>query len=188
MITAHSKKNNNLLLKSLIESDFLLLNQKPINSSRSVGATKRTKTDSLSFLDPIESTKTTKQLIRLLQFLKKQKSNFLHIVVNNKQHLDLLNTFFETSKINVPILIKESLPTNILPINTLQMLMFLNEPINNKETIFKRLFDKNIFLVNKINSKLEKNNWGTYKIFNELNDFKKIIFLLIVIHQTLNIK
>ena len=188
MITAHSKKNNNLLLKSLIESDFLLLNQKPINSSRSVGATKRTKTDSLSFLDPIESTKTIKQLIRLLQFLKKQKSNFLHIVVNNKQHLDLLNTFFETSKINVPILIKESLPTNILPINTLQMLMFLNEPINNKKTIFKRLFDKNIFLVNKINSKLEKNNWGTYKIFNELNDFKKIIFLLIVIHQTLNVK
>jgi hypothetical protein len=68
------------------------------------------------------------------------------------------------------------------------MLMLLNEPINNKETAFKRLFDKNIFLVNKINSRLEKNNWGTYKIFNELNDFKKIIFLLIVIHQTLNTK
>jgi hypothetical protein len=188
MMNVQSKKKQNLLLKSLIESDFLLLSQNSSNSSRSVGAIKRTKTDSLSFLDPVESTKTVKQLIRLLQFLKKQKSNFLHIVVNNKQHLDLLNTFFETSKINVPILIKESLPTNILPTNTLQMLMLLNEPINNKETAFKRLFDKNIFLVNKINSRLEKNNWGTYKIFNELNDFKKIIFLLIVIHQTLNTK
>jgi len=75
-MNVQSKKKQNLLLKSLIESDFLLLSQNSSNSPRSVGAIKRTKADSLSFLDPVESTKTVKQLIRLLQFLKKQKSNF----------------------------------------------------------------------------------------------------------------
>ena len=45
--------------------------------------------------------------------------------------------------------------------------------------------DKNIYLITQINAYLEKNKWGSYKIYNELSDFKKIIFLLVIIHLVL---
>ena len=50
----------------------------------------------------------------------------------------------------------------------------------------KRILHKDIFLVTKINSKLEKNNWGTYKIYNDLQNFKKFIFLVVVLDLLLN--
>ena len=49
--------------------------------------------------------------------------------------------------------------------------------------VFKKLFEKNILIVNKINSILEQNNYGTYKIHNEIIDFKKLIFVIVLIKQ-----
>ena len=81
------KQKNDLFLKSLIESDFLFLDQKNKKSLRSIKkVSKGQVSSSLTFLDPLETVKTLKQSIRLLQFLKKQKSGFLHVVVENKQH------------------------------------------------------------------------------------------------------
>ena len=87
-----------------------------------------------------------------------------------------------------PVSVKETLPTKNLSQSTLQVLILLNFSLNNKETFLKRLFDKNIFLINKINAKIEKNNWGTYKIYNDLTDVKKIIFLLVIISNILEKK
>jgi hypothetical protein len=110
----------------------------------------------------------------------------LHLIIENKQNLELAQNFFKTFPINLPVLIDENLPTKNISSSTLQMLFLLNFSLNNRETLFKRIFDKNIFLINKVNSKLEKNNWSTYKIYNDLSDFKKIIFLLVIIQKTLN--
>ena len=176
----------NLFLKSLIESDFLLVDQKSKKDLRYIKSFNKTKDSSLLFLDPLETVKTVKQLIRLLQFLKKQNSSVLHLLVENKQYLELAETFFKPVQINsLPVLVKENLPSKSFSSNTLQLLIMLNFSLNNRETTFKRIFDKNIFLINKINAKFEKNNWGTYKIYNDLNDFKKLVFLLITIQQTL---
>lgn len=176
----------NLFLKSLIESDFLLVDQKSKKDLRYIKSFNKTKDSSLLFLDPLETIKTVKQLIRLLQFLKKQNSSVLHLLVENKQYLELAETFFKPVQINsLPVLVKENLPSKSFSRNTLQLLIMLNFSLNNRETTFKRIFDKNIFLINKINAKFEKNNWGTYKIYNDLNDFKKLVFLLITIQQTL---
>ena len=41
--------------------------------------------------------------------------------------------------------------------------------------ILKRLLSENIFLIQKINSKIEVNNWGVYKLYNDSFDFKKIV-------------
>ena len=175
----------NLFLKSLIESDFLLVDQKSKKDLRYIKSFNKTKDSSLLFLDPLETIKTVKQLIRLLQFLKKQNSSVLHLLVENKQYLELAETFFKPVQINsLPVLVKENLPSKSFSSNTLQLLIMLNFSLNNRETTFKRIFDKNIFLINKINAKFEKNNWGTYKIYNDLNDFKKLVFLLITIQQT----
>ena len=64
------------------------------------------------------------------------------------------------------------------------MILILGQEFNsNKSQTLKRLYDANIFLINKVNANLELNNVGTYKIFNDLFDFKKIIFMTILIDQ-----
>jgi len=37
--------------------------------------------------------------------------------------------------------------------------------------------------VSKINSKTEANNYGTYKMYNDISDFKKLVFLILLINQ-----
>lgn len=183
-----SNKNLNLLLKSLIDSDFLLMEKASSTSTRAVKNVIKTKMSSTINLNPLELIKDLKQFVRLLQYAQKQKLSILHLVVENKQYLELLQTFFKESRIKMPIEISESLPTRTLSSKTTQVLLLLNFPLDNKATFFRRLIDKNIFLINKINAKIEKNNYGTYKIYNDLTDFKKIIFLLAVIDQILNNK
>ena len=178
-------KNLNLLLKNLIDADFLLMEQAPKNPTRAIKSITKTKTSSTVSLNPLELIKTLKQFVRLLQYTNKQSSSFVHIVVENKQYFELLQTFFKSSKTRVSVEIIENLQTKILHSTTTQLLLLLNFPLNNKETFFRRLVDKNIFLINKINSKIEKNNYGTYKMYNDLGDFKKIIFLLALIDQIL---
>ena len=183
----NTKEKNNLFLKSLIESDFLFLDQKKKKNLRSIkNFSQNIGTSSLTFLDPLETVKTLKQSIRLLQFLKKQKSGFLHLVVENKQHLELANAFLKSYPLRLSHSVGENIPTKNVTSNVSQLLLLLNFPLNNKETLFKRIFDKNIFLVNKFNAKIEKNNWSTYKVYNDLTDFKKVIFLLIIINKILN--
>ena len=75
---------------------------------------------------------------------------------------------------------------NIKDFSSENQILILFDYINNNQLILKKLFDKNIFLINKINTKFEQNNWGSYKIFNELDDFKKFIFFIILIELTLN--
>jgi|LauGreSuBDMM15SN_2_FD.fasta_scaffold37019_4 hypothetical protein len=181
--------NKNLFLKSLIESDFLFLEQKARPQLKVLNSfSKINKNSGWTFIDPVETTKNLKQLIRTLRFLKNQDSNFLHCLVENKQYLDIIQTFLQSVSLATPVSVKDTLPTKNLSQNTLQVLILLNFSLNNKETFLKRLFDKNIFLINKINSKIEKNNWGTYKIYNDLTDVKKIIFLLVIISNILEKK
>lgn len=183
-----ANKNLNLLLKSLIDSDFLLMEKARSTSTRAVKNVIKTKMSSTINLNPLELIKDLKQFVRLLQYAQKQKLSILHLVVENKQYLELLQTFFKESRIKMPIEISESLPTKTLSSKTTQVLLLLNFPLDNKATFFRRLIDKNIFLINKVNAKIEKNNHGTYKIYNDLTDFKKIIFLLAIIDQILNNK
>jgi hypothetical protein len=181
--------NKNLFLKSLIESDFLFLEQKARPQLKVLNSfSKINKNSGWTFIDPVETTKTLKQLVRTLRFLKSQDSNFLHCLVENKQYLAIIQTFLQSVSLATPVSVKETLPTKNLSQSTLQVLILLNFSLNNKETFLKRLFDKNIFLINKINSKIEKNNWGTYKIYNDLTDVKKIIFLLVIISNILEKK
>jgi tRNA-binding EMAP/Myf-like protein len=66
-----------------------------------------------------------------------------------------------------------------------QLLILLEEPLGNNSKVFKKLFEDKIYLINKINSKLEANNWYTYKIYNDLADFKKLLFLIVLLKQVL---
>jgi len=179
-------KTLNLLIKSLVDSDFLLINHNKNKKNRAIDTLSRSKTVSIASLDPLETIKTLKQFIRLLQYTKKQQSSFLHVIVENKQYLELLQLFFKNYISKVPVEIKDNFPKIRLPETTTQLLVLLNiSTVVKEETFFKRVSDKNIFLINKINSQVETNNYGTYKMYNNLSDFKKIVFLLAIIDQVL---
>lgn len=179
-------KTLNLLIKSLVDSDFLLINYNRNKNNRAIDNLSKSKTASIASLDPLETIKTLKQFIRLLQYTKKQPASFLHVIVENKQYLELLQLFFKDYISKVPVEIKDNFPKTRLPETTTQLLLLLDvSTVAKEETFFKRLSDKNIFLINKVNSQVETNNYGTYKIYNNLADFKKIVFLLAIIDQVL---
>jgi hypothetical protein len=65
--------NKNLFLKSLIESDFLFLEQKARPQLKVLNSfSKINKNSGWTFIDPVETTKNLKQLVRTLRFLKSQ--------------------------------------------------------------------------------------------------------------------
>ena len=67
----------------------------------------------------------------------------------------------------------------------LESLLLLEDPLKAHKNVFKKLFEEGILVVNKINSNIERNNFGTYKIFNNMLDFKKLVFLIVLIDRIL---
>jgi hypothetical protein len=176
------KRDNTSLLRGLVDSDFLLLNKNSNKNLRFLNSGLHFNGSKVNYLDSLETIKTLKQFVRLLQHSHHEKKNLLHIVVKNRQFMKIADSFFKNKPLNLEVKnslnIKQSLVEN--------QVLVLFDYINNNPLILKKLFDKNIFLINKINTKFEQNNWGTYKIFNELDDFKKFIFFIVLIDISLN--
>jgi hypothetical protein len=176
------KKDNTQLLKGIIESDFLFLNKRIKNKLRVLRSTSNINNINISYIDSLETLKTVKQFVRILQFLNTKENKILHIVMKNKQFVKIAESFFSAR--NSDVIIKDS--TNLQNLKTENQLLLLFDHINNNSLVLKKLFDKNIYLINKVNTKIEQNNWGTYKIFNDLDDFKKFIFFVVLIELSLN--
>ena len=98
----------------------------------------------------------------------------------------MLKQYFNDNPSKLPVNLHNSLLLKKKNNTSTQMLLSFEQDysINNTKAL-KRLLSDNIFLIQKINAKRELNNWGTYKIFNDLFDFKKIIFLIILLEQSL---
>jgi len=64
------------------------------------------------------------------------------------------------------------------------MILDSNGILNESVGLKRFVMDSNFF-IQTINSKFESQNQGFYKIFNDLNDFKKILYLSILIEKTL---
>ena len=177
-----------LLLTSLINSDFLLLDQPSTKNLRHIKSRVHYKTLNLSSLDLFETVKSVKQLIRSLAFLSKSEQRFLHIWVEDKQYIRILNLFFDNNLSNLKFFVKGALTQTQCQKTVNQLLLLLSTPLKSDAKLLKRIFQKDIFLVTKINSKLEKKNWGTYKIYNDLQNFKKFIFLIVILDLIFNTK
>lgn len=182
------KKLNNTLLKNLLETEFLML------SGRSEKNTKKFETgvrsnfsanrDTLS-LDVFELIKTLKQLTRVLQFLSKQKNKRLTICLPTKNTFSFLELYQKESFLNNLVKLENDLGRVHKYNKGVQSLIVLEEPLKDKASIFKRLIEQNILIVSKINSFKELNHNGTYKIYNDVFDFKKLAFLTTLISSVL---
>ena len=69
--------------------------------------------------------------------------------------------------------------------NYYKFLLLLNLSLNSSKNNLDKLVSNNLFLINEVNSKLKTKNDSFYKIFNEVSDFKKIIFLLLLLEKYL---
>ena len=175
------------LYKSLVESDFILLNHSSISQNSYISKqTALSETNKISALNVLQLVKSIKQLIRIFKFLSTQKQACLHVVVSNRQHFFLLKQYLLENPLRVQINLQNSLLVKKNGDSTQMLLSFEEEYSTNSLRILKRLLSENIFITQKVNSKLEANTGGSYKIYNDTFDFKKIIFLIILLEQTLS--
>ena len=181
------KKISTKLLKSIIETDFLLFagpENMTLKSLKSFNNLKLGK-DTIYTLEIFELVKTLKQFVRFLLFLNRHDSKCLHICSSSKQTLAFLNKYVEENSLTDLITTQNNFTKIKSGAAKIETLLLLEEPLKAHQNIFKKLFEERIFIVNKINSKVEPNNFGTYKIFNNMLDFKKLIFLIVLIDKIL---
>ena len=185
------KLNNIKFLKDLIDSDFLIVNFSNLKIKNIHFLNSRIKLNRENFLDVLdilELNKSLKHIIRLLQFLSKEDLYSIYFWVENNYLTSLLDTFFIDLKKKITLNVKTTMPGyHSLILN--KVLLILDNPTqSNCIKTNKKFINNNILLVNKINLTVEKNYYGHYKIFNSLNDLKKIIFLLIILRLVIDKK
>ena len=178
----NNNKIKNLLLKSVINSDFLFLESVINKDLRHIKYKLNSQGLKVSSLDLFETLKSLKQLIRSLKFLSNQESNILHIWFEKKQYVRIIDSLINKRTFKSALSIKSPFSQVTKNLYKNHLLFLLNEPIKNDKQKLKQLLNEKIFLINKVNLKLEKNNWGSYKIYNEVNSFKKFLFLFIIIY------
>lgn len=102
----------------------------------------------------------------------------------------MVNKFVAEYKLQDFVCCSTSFPVINSTKENLKLLFIMGNPSIQDQTnlINNRMLFNDILLVNKLNFKQERYNAGTYKIQNELSDYKKILFLLVLIHNALSIK
>lgn len=188
--TLKKEKVQHKLFNSLLQSDFCLFQKKSVKQTSFTNSiVKLNSSKCINSLDLLQISKSLKQLVRLFQFLKSQKKSQLLLWVDNKQHQHLLNELLKTTpQQNCTFQIELDLFRNKEFTNVSQVLIALNQTLNANKKTLKYLFEQNILLLTKINSSIENNNLNMYKIFNDLSDFKKLVFIVALIEQILNRK
>lgn len=180
------KHNNTDFLKDLIDSDFLFVRSTACNRVSSLkmdlqlGLSKN-----LGVADILESNKSVKQLIRTIKLLSKTPAFSVYIWVEDSSVAELLNNLLKKESMSISVDVKSTAPSQNKDRQATQLLLILGAPSGYvSSNIFYNFFQKNIFLICRINSQQETNLFGCYKIFNDLNDIKKIIFLSLLISKS----
>lgn len=193
------KISNTTFLRELIESEFNFVTTKTRRTGlNSVGSKINfNKHNQFHILDVFELNTSLKQLIRILFSFKytktKYKGKFLIYVWSlNTFILDFIELFNINSTIGW--VIKPSIDFPVIDFNkddNYQKLLFVigNPWLKHPgRLIDTTLIDKQIFLVNSLNFKSENKDLGFYKIQNELDDYKKLIVILIIFDSILSFR
>ena len=190
------KKNtiNTNLIKSLINSDFLLIEkkkQKNKHNLRFESLTTSFNKQEISLLDPLETLKTLKQIIRLFYFAKTKKQkldmNFfideenttLSYLIKNLLNIELIN-----SQVSFGINNKTQNSRSLKKKKFFQLNFILDKQLSKDKNFMKKQFYKGNFLFVKVNSQIEKTQ-NSYKIHNNFEDYKKALFFISFLKQIL---
>ena len=166
------------LFTSLVKSDFLILRKKGFYSQDNVLFSKN---NQFFNLNSVTLLKTLKQFIRLIQFIKKDGS--LNLDFKNRQLNSILTTFLKKNNLNIQLK-DQGLSFKGSKTTSSELLLILDGIRYSEKHLFKKLMTEKRFLVQNIDSTGVYNHLNMYRIYNDLNDMKKLLFLLCLIQQT----
>jgi len=180
-------KKKLLFLKNIVNSDFSVVRAKGLAK---ISAPIKTtfgcnKVQECAHLNLHVLNKSLKQFLRIVQYLKKRRQSTLTIYSKDLYFCKLLIKLLGTSPLKTRIFIKNSLKKIEKTKNKRNLILLLDVEFGDTE-VLKKFTENSFFLINKINITHEMINFGTFKIFNDVKELKKIIFLIILIKKILN--
>lgn len=183
------KRVNTILFKNLLETEFLILSSRVDNNApkfnSGVGVNRLDCKAALA-LDVFELVKSLKQLVRLLQFLVKQEIKRLSLCIPNRYILSFFELHRKERFLNDLVQLENDSSRIKKHCGGVHLLILVEEFLKSNIAAFQKFLEKDIFLINKINSFLESSHGGTYKVYNEVSGFKKLGFFMALIDAALN--
>ena len=179
------------LLKSLLTSDFLILEREHLKAKENDFRHKNLNFYAISCLEPLEVISSWKQLVRIFQFYKKyntSKNKELHFFLDseNTTLISFIKVFLSTKSISSQVAC--SINSNLQHSKRvgsrqgLNIGFILDSQIFADKNFLKKQLNKNLFLLFQIDSKIQ-HMLNLYKIQNNLLDYKKTLFLLSFLRQ-----
>lgn len=194
------KKITNTLLKELIDFDFAIAksNIKKNNLNNITARINLKGNQHINILDIFKLNQSLKQFIRILYFLQstKLRTNLrpklvIYIWCTNKFILNLIDLYVGKNELTGYIRTTEVCPvsTTIQDSKKKKFLFILGSPweITPERTLHEKILYNKFFLVNTLDFNAEKSEFNTYKIQNDLADYKKLIVLLVIIERILSV-
>lgn len=192
-------KNNfeNIFIQELLDSEFAFAKTKNETFRLNSVSSKITfkKNNQFQILDLFELNTSLKQLIRILFSLKYsktiRKSDFvIYIWCINPFILNLANSFINEYNLSHVVLTLNKFPSLSYSqdVRKKKHLFVLGDPWTQqpKNILDSYIINHKIFLVSTLNFKWERHEPGFYKIQNSLEDYKKLLVLLIIIESIIN--
>lgn len=171
------------LIKSLLDSDFLLIEQKS-NNKKQIPNSRFTNNqyflqnkNNIIYLDIFEVLKDLKQMVRILFFVYKNsllKKNFNFFIDSEKNFLEYLLENFFNSDFNVNSHLSRS---SKFKEKCIHLGIILDSFLLDNKNFSRNQINRNIFLFFIINSTNERSLVG-YKNYNNITDYKKTLFFL----------
>lgn len=170
------------LLSSILSSDLIYFTSDTVNKqnvnkcSHQINVKEKITYNVLNINQFIQS---IKQLIRLLQYNSNHYKNFLQIVTTNVLFNDIIaqisNKYCNTEEKISP---RNKLDSNLQS----KVLLYINFDISKDiQELLLRAFKSNINSIILINTYFNNNILGNYKICTNINNYKKLIFVIILI-------
>lgn len=194
------KKITNTLLKELIDFDFAIAKstKKKTNVNNISDCINLKGNKQYNILDIFKLTNSLKQFIRILYFLQSTRSRInrrpnliIYIWCANKFILNLIDLYVKKNDLKHYIRTTDVCPvsTTVEDINKRKFLFILGNPweIIPERTLHEKILYNKFYLVNTLDFNAEKSEFNTYKIQNDLADYKKLIVLLVIIERILSI-
>lgn len=174
---------------NLIIFDFIFLN--PINKKVSNYYLQKVlflKNKYFFHLSLFELLKSFKLFIRLFYFLSKYSNNklinkkiLLYIWCNNIQDIYFLKFFLKKYKFNTFFEITNIFSFMTKKLNFFKNILIFDQKLKNND--YKNFFFQNLHLVQRVDMFKDNNFWNSYKIYNNVNDIKKLILFGLILIQ-----
>jgi hypothetical protein len=169
------------LLSSILSSDILYFTANSSKKNSNFFSNKielKNKTQYL-LLNVVLFLQSVKQVIRLLQYHLKHYKNFLQVITSNTLYNEILeqvskNFNSKDGKINVRNKLDSKLNSKVVA--------YIGSDIaQDLQRLITKTFNSNINSILLINSDFNKNVFGNYKLFTSVNNYKKLVFLIVII-------